>query len=143
MQDVREALMAGRASDGRTVRRPLSPHLQVYRPQITSSLSILHRITGVGLGFGTLLLVWWLVALAAGGSAFAAVRWFLTSWLGILLLFAWTVALLFHFCNGIRHLAWDAGYGFEKPAYRASGWAVVAASIAATIVIWAVGLALY
>jgi succinate dehydrogenase / fumarate reductase, cytochrome b subunit len=143
MQDVREALMAGRASDGRTVRRPLSPHLQVYRPQITSTLSILHRITGVGLGVGTFLLVWWLVALASGAAPFAAVQWFVGSWAGLILLFGWTVALLFHFCNGIRHLAWDAGYGFEKPVYRASGWTVVGVSVVASLVIWAVGLAVW
>ncbi len=141
MQDVREALMAGRASDGRAVRRPLSPHLQVYRPQITSTLSILHRVTGVGLGVGTLLLVWWLVALASGAAAFAAVQGFVASWVGLILLFGWTVALLFHFCNGIRHLAWDAGYGFEKPVYRASGWAVVGVSVVASLAVWAVGLA--
>lgn len=143
MQDVREALMAGRASDGRTVRRPLSPHLQVYRPQITSTLSILHRITGIGLGIGTLLLVAWLVALASGAGPFAAVQWFVASWVGLILLFGWTVALLFHFCNGIRHLAWDAGYGFEKPVYRASGWAVLAVSVVASLAIWAIGLAVW
>ncbi len=143
MQDVREALMAGRASDGRTVRRPLSPHLQVYRPQITSTLSILHRITGIGLGIGTLLLVAWLVALASGAGSFAAVQWFIASWVGLILLFGWTVALLFHFCNGIRHLAWDAGYGFEKPVYRASGWAVLAVSVVASLAIWAIGLAVW
>jgi succinate dehydrogenase / fumarate reductase cytochrome b subunit len=143
MHDVREALMAGRASDGRPVRRPLSPHLQVYRPQITSTLSILHRITGVGLGVGTLLLVWWLVALAAGASAFAAVQWFIASWLGLILLFGWTVALLFHFCNGIRHLFWDAGYGFAKPAYHRSGWLVVGVCLVVSLVIWAVGLAVW
>jgi succinate dehydrogenase / fumarate reductase, cytochrome b subunit len=143
MQDVREALMAGRASDGQLVRRPLSPHLQVYRPQITSTLSILHRITGIGLGVGTLLLVCWLVALASGAAAFAAVQWFVASWVGLVLLFGWTVALLFHFCNGIRHLAWDAGYGFEKPVYHASGWAVVGVSVVASLVVWAVGLAIW
>ncbi|HUA77303.1 MAG TPA: succinate dehydrogenase, cytochrome b556 subunit [Acetobacteraceae bacterium] len=143
MQDVREALMAGRASDGKAVRRPLSPHLQVYRPQISSTLSILHRITGVGLGVGTLLLVWWLVALAGGAAAFAGVQWFVSSWVGLILLFGWTVALLFHFCNGIRHLAWDMGYGFEKQAYHASGWTVVAVSVVASLVIWAVGLAVW
>jgi succinate dehydrogenase cytochrome b subunit len=142
MQDAREALMAGRTSDGRPVRRPLSPHLQVYRPQITSVLSILHRISGIGLGVGTVLLVWWLAALASGPAAFAAVQRFLSSWLGMLLLFGWTVALMFHFSNGIRHLAWDAGYGFEKPTVRASGWTVVAVTAATSLLIWAIGLML-
>ena len=77
------------------------------------------------------------------GWAVAAVQWFIASWVGLILLFGWTVALLFHFCNGIRHLAWDAGYGFEKPVYRASGWAVLAVSVVASLAIWAIGLAVW
>ncbi|MDA8048483.1 MAG: succinate dehydrogenase, cytochrome b556 subunit [Rhodospirillales bacterium] len=142
MRDVREALMAGRTSDGKPVLRPLSPHLQVYRPQITSVLSIMHRGSGIWLGFGTILLVWWLVALAGGAGAFAAVQRFLGSWFGMLLLFLWTAALMFHFSNGMRHLAWDAGAGFEKPTYHASGWTVVAAAALLTVLLWVIGLAL-
>src|SRR5260221_6908133 len=84
--------------------RPLSPHLQIYRPQLTSVLSILHRATGILLGVGTLVLAWWVIAAAAGPDAFARVQGFLGSWLGILVLLGWTAALFYHLANGIRHL---------------------------------------
>ena len=119
--------------------RPLSPHIGIYRPQITSVLSILHRATGVFLCFGAVVFAWWAVALALGPEPYAAVRSALGSWLGRLLLFAWTFSFFFHLCNGIRHLFWDAGIGFELRTVHASGMAVVAASIALTIV--AFGLA--
>lgn len=116
--------------------RPLSPHLQVYRPQLTSILSILHRITGIALAVGTLLLVYWLVALSLGPEAYAEAEWFLSSILGRLLIFGWSLTLFYHLCNGIRHLFWDAGYGFElENAYR-SGWTVVAASLVLTVLAW-------
>ena len=122
--------------------RPLSPHLQVYRPQITSVMSILHRLTGIALAVGTLLLVWWLVAAAAGPDSFATVQGFIGSVLGRILLFGWSWALFYHLCNGIRHLAWDAGWGFDlKTVYR-SGWLVVAASAALTLIAWAFGYAM-
>ena len=121
--------------------RPLSPHLQVYKPQLTSVLSILHRLTGLALGVGTLLLVWWLAALAAGPEAFADARAFAGSIVGRLLLLGWSWALFYHLCNGIRHLFWDAGRGFELRAAYASGWTVVAASAALTAAAWAWGLA--
>jgi len=136
MNDVRDTLMVGRATDGRLVRRPLSPHLQVYRPQITSVLSIMHRFTGVALSAGTLLLVAWLVAAAKSAGAYAAVAGFIGSWIGLILLFGWTAALFFHLLNGIRHLAWDAGYGFELPEVHASGWTVVAGTAALTVLAW-------
>ena len=138
MTDVREALMVGRGSDGKPVRRPLSPHLQVYRWQITSVLSIMHRITGIGLGVGTLLLVWWLVAAATSDAAYATVAGFIRSPVGYLLMFGWTAALWFHFCNGIRHLAWDFGYGFELPQVHRSGYAVVVAAVVLTVLTWIV-----
>lgn len=119
--------------------RPLSPHLQVYRPQLTSVLSILHRITGIALALGTLLLVYWLVALSVGPQAYAAAEGFAGSILGRLLIFGWSLALFYHLCNGIRHLFWDAGLGFElQTAYR-SGWAVVVASLVLTVLAWIVG----
>lgn len=120
--------------------RPLSPHLQVYRPQITSVLSILHRITGVFLALGTLLLVWWIIAAAAGPEAFATVQGFVGSFVGYLLLLGWSAALFYHLFNGIRHLAWDAGYGFELENVYRSGWAVVAATVLFTVVAWILGL---
>jgi len=140
--DTRDALMIGRTTDGKLVQRPLSPHLQVYRPQITSVSSILHRVTGVALSVGTILLVWWLVAAASGASAFGTVQGFMASPIGLLLLFGWTAALFYHFFAGIRHLVWDAGYGFDKPTYHTTGYAVFAATAAATVLVWIIGLAL-
>lgn len=116
--------------------RPLSPHLQIYRWQITMLMSIAHRITGIALAVGTLLLVWWLVALAAGPAAFAQAQGFIGSWFGLLLLFGWSVALFYHLCNGIRHLVWDAGRGFEISSMYASGYAVLAATAALTVIAW-------
>ena len=116
--------------------RPLSPHLQIYRWQITMLMSIAHRITGVALAVGTLLLVWWLVALAAGPAAFAQAQGFIGSWFGLLLLFGWSVALFYHLSNGIRHLVWDAGRGFEISSMYASGYAVLAATAALTVIAW-------
>ena len=107
MKDVRDALMVARNTDGKLVRRPLSPHLQVYRPQITSITSILHRVTGVGLGVGTLLMTWWLVAAATSDDAFATVQCFIGSPIGLLLLFGWTLALVFHLLQ--RHAASGLG----------------------------------
>jgi succinate dehydrogenase / fumarate reductase, cytochrome b subunit len=123
------------------VERPLSPHLQIYKPQLTSVLSFSHRATGVALAVGSIFLVWWLVAAVSGGGAFEAAQNFWGSWLGLLLLFGWSFSLFFHLCNGIRHLAWDAGYGFELKEAYASGWAVVAASGALTVIAWIGALA--
>ena len=97
-----------------TGNRPLSPHLQVYRWQWTMALSILHRATGLALTVGALLMVFWLLALATGPDSFAGLQAFLGSWFGRLLLFGWTWALAYHFLNGIRHLVWDAGKGFDR-----------------------------
>jgi succinate dehydrogenase / fumarate reductase cytochrome b subunit len=143
MTDARNALLVGRDTDGRLVQRPLSPHLQVYRPQITSALSIFHRITGVALGAGTLLLVWWLVAAATSAQAWADVRGFTLSPVGLLLLVGWTFALVYHTLNGVRHLAWDAGYGFSLPHTHATGQAVLIATPIVTLLIWAIGLAVW
>jgi succinate dehydrogenase / fumarate reductase cytochrome b subunit len=122
-----------------TGNRPLSPHLQIYRWQWTMMLSITHRATGIALAVGALLLVCWLLAVASGPDAFAAVHGFVGSWLGRLLLFGWTWALLYHLFNGVRHLFWDAGMGFDLPVARASGYAVAVASVAATLAVWIAG----
>lgn len=124
-----------------TQNRPLSPHLQVYKPQLTSALSILHRGTGIALAVGTLLLAWWLFATAAGPEAFATVQTFIGSWIGRLLLFGWTFALFYHLCNGIRHLFWDIGKGFELSIVYVSGWFVVIAALALTVGAWFWGYA--
>lgn len=120
--------------------RPLSPHLQIYRWQLTSVLSILHRVTGVALSVGTLLLVWWLVAAATGPQAYAAVQAFIGSWVGLVLLFGWSVALFYHLCNGIRHLVWDTGHGLDLPSVYSSGWIVLAATAVLTALAWFAGL---
>ncbi|MFO1113665.1 MAG: succinate dehydrogenase, cytochrome b556 subunit [Rhodospirillales bacterium] len=113
--------------------RPLSPHIQVYRPQMTSVLSIAHRITGVALTAGTLLLTWWLVAAAYGPEQFATVQGFIGSWIGQLLLWGFTFALFYHLGNGVRHLAWDFGWGFELDRLRTSGLAVLVFAGVATL----------
>jgi len=143
MKDVRDALYVAQRSDGTRVRRPMSPHLQVYRPQITSTLSILNRASGIATSAGTLLLVWWLVAAASGPGPFNTVQRFVGSWIGLLLLFAWTVSLLYHFLGGLRHLGWDWGYGYSLPATHRSGWAAIIGTVALTILIWAIGLSLW
>lgn len=124
-----------------SAQRPLSPHLQVYKPQLTSVLSIGHRATGLALSVGAVLLVWWLVAAATGDADFAVAQGFWRSWLGILLLIGWAFSLFFHLCNGLRHLAWDAGWGFSLKATYRSGWTVVAASVALTVIACGFGLA--
>jgi succinate dehydrogenase / fumarate reductase cytochrome b subunit len=116
--------------------RPLSPDIQIYRPQLTSVLSISHRVTGIALSVGTLMLIVWLTAAAAGPRAYLALSGFIHSWLGLILMFGWTFSLFFHLCNGIRHLVWDAGYGFQLRTIYASGWTVVVVSTALTIVAW-------
>jgi succinate dehydrogenase / fumarate reductase cytochrome b subunit len=121
--------------------RPLSPHLQIYRWQWTMTLSILHRITGVGLGLGAILLVYWLSAAASGPAAFARAQGFVGSWFGILVLLGFSVALFYHLANGIRHLFWDVGRGFELKQAYASGMAVLAATAVLTVIAWIVGLA--
>jgi succinate dehydrogenase / fumarate reductase cytochrome b subunit len=138
MTDIRDALMVGRTSTGQAVRRPMSPHLQIYKPQITSALSIFHRITGCALSVGTLMLVWWLVAAASSDAAYATASGFMRSPIGYLLLFGWTVALWYHFLAGIRHLFWDAGYGYELPTVHASGRAVLIGTAVLTVLTWLV-----
>ncbi len=120
--------------------RPLSPHISVYRWRITSTLSILHRATGIALSLSAVLLAAWLLAAAAGADTYEAVAGFIASPLGLLILIAASYAFFFHLGNGIRHLFWDAGKGFEMEQARASGWAVVVASVLATLALWALVL---
>ena len=119
--------------------RPLSPHLFIYRPMLTMMMSIVHRITGGALYFGTLLLVWWLIAAAAGPNAYATLQWFMESLLGRLILFGYTWALIHHMLGGIRHLIWDAGYGFEPHEREWLTAATLVGSIALTVVLWFLG----
>lgn len=143
MRDVRDALMVARNTDGKLISRPLSPHLQIYRWPLSMVLSISHRATGIALSVGAVLLTWWLVAAATSDQAFAAVQWFLGSWVGIICLLGWSASLVFHLFSGLRHLAWDAGYGFEKPTYNQTGWAVVIATAVVGLVVWIVGFAVW
>jgi len=137
MQDQQDATMVGRRTDGSTVRRPLSPHLQVYDMlQMTSALSISHRFTGVIWAVGTVVMVWWLVAAATGPAAFDRVQWFLGSFFGILLLMGVTAAAWFHTLAGIRHLFWDAGYGYDIPATYRSGRMVLVGTAVLTALTW-------
>jgi succinate dehydrogenase / fumarate reductase cytochrome b subunit len=108
--------------------RPLSPHLGIYRWQISNTLSIVHRLTGAGLCVGLLALTYWLVALAASPVRYAAAAGFFASIPGLALIAGWTFAFFYHLLNGIRHLFWDAGLGFERTQRRVSGWLVVAAA---------------
>jgi len=133
--------MLGRRTDGTPIRRPLSPHLQVYdMAQMTSATSIAGRITGVVWTVGLLILVWWLLAAASGPRAYGAVSWFLSSWLGILGLFALTAAAWYHTLNGVRHLAYDAGYGFDIPTTYKTGRAVLIGTAVATILTWIIAV---
>lgn len=118
--------------------RPLSPHLQIYRWQITMLLSIMHRATGIVLFFGLVLLAGWLVAVSAGPENYTRLRDGLVSPPGLAVLLLITYAFCYHLSNGIRHLFWDVGVGFEKRQYRASGWAVVIVSIVLTALVAAV-----
>jgi succinate dehydrogenase / fumarate reductase cytochrome b subunit len=124
------------------VQRPLSPHLQIYRPQISSVLSITHRISGVALGAGTLLFAWWLIAAATGPEAFATAQAFIGSILGRLILFGFTLAFFWHVTSGIRHLFWDAGYGFDIPVMERTGWLAGIAAVVLTLLVWIVGYAM-
>jgi succinate dehydrogenase / fumarate reductase cytochrome b subunit len=118
-------------------RRPLSPHLQVYRPMLTMMMSIFHRITGTALYAGALLLVYYLVAAASGPASFATAASIYGSIIGQIVLFGFTWALLHHLLGGIRHAIWDTGYGMDHPVreYLAQGTAI--GGIALTIIVWA------
>ncbi len=143
MKDVRDALFVAHASDGKLVRRPMSPHLGVYRLQLSMVLSGLNRISGIVTSLGTLLLVWWLVAAASGPKPFDTVQHVVANPLGMIVLFGWTLALVFHTVGGLRHLAWDAGYGFAKDVFNRTGPIVIAVSVVLTLLIWVVGFALW
>lgn len=124
-------------------QRPLSPHLQVYRLPLPALTSITHRITGIGLCAGTLLLVWWLVAAAVGPEAYATAAGFIASPIGLILMFGWSAALWYHFFNGLRHLVWDSSAKMLslQQSYSSANL-VIGASIGATIVTWVLVFAL-
>jgi succinate dehydrogenase / fumarate reductase, cytochrome b subunit len=116
--------------------RPLSPHLRIYRWQIGNTLSILHRITGAVLALGLLVLSYWLISLAGCAAPYAAAMRVLASPAGLIALMGWTFAFLFHLLNGIRHLFWDAGMGFERTERHLSGWVAVLGALGLTACVW-------
>lgn len=120
--------------------RPLSPHLTIYRWPITMTLSILHRVTGIALSFGLLVLVGWLTQAAAGPEQYQYFRAAMSNPLGTALLIGWTFAFFLHLANGIRHLVWDVGYGFEKSQANASAWFALAFAVVLTAAFWAIKL---
>ncbi|PWV98318.1 succinate dehydrogenase subunit C [Hoeflea marina] len=122
--------------------RPLSPHLTVWRPTITYVMSIVHRITGVALYAGTLLVAAWLIAAASGPESFERVNALFGSLIGRLVLLGYTWALMHHMLGGLRHLVWDTGRGLGKYESRKFGWATIAGSVTLTILIWIAGFAL-
>lgn len=119
--------------------RPLSPHLQIYKPILTMVMSILHRITGAALYFGTLLLAWWLIAAASGPAYFDFVNDLMGSILGRLVLFGFTWALVHHMLGGLRHFVWDMGAGFGREAREWLARATIIGSVALTILLWVIG----
>jgi succinate dehydrogenase / fumarate reductase, cytochrome b subunit len=119
--------------------RPLSPHLQIYRPMLTMMMSIAHRITGFGLYFGTVLLAWWLNA-AANPNGYARFQAFAGSWIGRLILFGYTWALIHHMLGGLRHLIWDSGHGLGPNEREWLAAANLIGSITITLILWIVGL---
>jgi succinate dehydrogenase / fumarate reductase cytochrome b subunit len=126
-------------SESRNAGRPLSPHLQIYKRTLTMMMSIVHRVTGAALYAGTLLLVWWLSAAATSEAYFAMVQAVIGSWIGQLVLFGFTWALVHHTAGGIRHLIWDTGRGFDLPTAEASARITLASSIIITILLWVLG----
>lgn len=123
---------------GTGIERPLSPHLQTYRWTLTMAMSIFHRATGVALYFGTLLMAWWLIATASGPANYATLQAFLGTWIGKLVVFGYTWALMHHLMSGIRHLVWDLGYGFGKQEREWLTAAALIGGIVATLLLWAV-----
>lgn len=121
------------------VNRPLSPHLQIYKPQLTSLLSISHRGTGVFLGLGAVLLACWLTAAATGPQYFALMQTHITSWYGQCLLFAFVLSFYYHLCNGIRHLFWDVGFGLELETSYKSGYAAIVVALLLSVATWLAG----
>jgi succinate dehydrogenase / fumarate reductase cytochrome b subunit len=119
--------------------RPLSPHLQVWRPTLTMAMSIVHRITGMALYVGMVLVAWWLLAAGAGPNAYAIFEDCIGSWLGCLVLFGFTWALLHHALGGVRHLIWDMGHGFGPTEREALTLATLIGSVVLTLLLWGIG----
>ena len=122
-------------------QRPLSPHLQIFRPMLTMMMSIVHRITGAALYFASVILVWWLTAASMGADYFSLVQSIFASWPGQIVLFGFTWALLHHFLGGIRHLIWDLGAGYSAAGRNGLSWATLIGSVVLTLLVWVAGYA--
>ncbi|ACE98778.1 MULTISPECIES: succinate dehydrogenase, cytochrome b556 subunit [Rhodopseudomonas] len=120
------------------IERPLSPHMQAYRWSLTMTMSIVHRATGIALYSGTLLLAWWLIACAAGPTAYANVQAFTGSWIGRLIVFGYTWSLMHHMLSGVRHFVWDLGYGFKTADREWLTWAALIGGIVLTVLLWVI-----
>jgi succinate dehydrogenase cytochrome b subunit len=131
-------LQAGRTT-GAPRARPLSPHLQIYKPMLTMMMSIVHRITGAGLYAGTLLLAWWLISVASGPNAYGNFEAFIGSAIGLIVLFGFSWALIHHMLGGVRHLIWDTLHGFEPAEREVLALGTLAGSIVLTVLLWIVG----
>lgn len=124
------------SNPGSTPGRPLSPHLSVYRWPVTMAASIMHRLSGIALAVGFVVFAWWLVALSSGDAQYRQFSDLATSVAGRILLVAWSAAFFYHLSNGIRHIVWDLGYGFELPTANASAWFVFASTVLLTAGFW-------
>ena len=126
-------------ADTQPVSRPLSPHLQIYRRTMTMMMSIAHRISGAALYLGTLILAWWLLSVAAGPEAYSLFESFISTWIGRLMLFVFTWALMHHMLGGIRHFIWDMGKGFSLGVANAMAWGTLVGGFVLTIFVWWIG----
>ena len=131
--------MADATASTRRPERPLSPHLQIYRWSVTMFSSVFHRATGIALGAGTLLVAWWLIAAATGEAYFNWVNWLFGTWIGRLVLFGYTWALMHHMLGGLRHFMWDMGHGYEKHFATRIALLTPVVSITLTVLIWIAG----
>lgn len=118
------------------IKRPLSPHLGIYKWQISNSMSILHRLTGVSLALAAVALIWWIVAVASGEGAYAVFQAFFAGPLGLLLLLAFSLSFFYHLVNGVRHLAWDVGFGFDRERAKVTGWIALVLALLAAVAFW-------
>ena len=127
------------AAAGKRRPRPLSPHLGIYRVTMTMAMSIMHRITGVGLYIGVLLLAWFLIAASGDGATFSGFSGFIQSFIGQVILFGFTWALFHHLLGGLRHFVWDAGFGLDAPLRDQFAWGTLIGGLALTVIVWIIG----
>ena len=132
-------MASSNAASGKRRPRPLSPHLGIYKVTMTMAMSIVHRITGVGLYIGVLLMAWFLIAASGDGASFGRFSGFIQSFIGQLALFGFTWALFHHLIGGLRHFVWDTGYGLDAPLRDQLAWGTLIGGLALTIIVWIIG----